>query len=75
VAGNGSLVDLNLDNGLLERAHPNNVGREALQAVQDAYRQMAGSDVTSIIDRSPLGDFQRYADDPVALARTLGLRR
>lgn len=75
VTGNGTLVDLSLDTTWLEQAHPNNVGREALQAIQDAYQQMAGSDVSSIIDRSALGEAQRNAQDPLALARSLGLRR
>ncbi len=74
VTGNGTLVDLSLDTSWLDQAHPNNVGREALQAVQDAYQRMAGSDVTAIIDRSPLAVAQRRPDDPLALARSLGLR-
>ncbi|MEO7234658.1 MAG: hypothetical protein ABIW80_04715 [Lapillicoccus sp.] len=74
IAGNGSVVDLSFDRGWLESAHANNIGREALQAIQDAYQQLSGHDVQAIVDRSQLGEMHRLSQDPRAMARAFGLR-
>lgn len=75
IAGNGTLVDLTFDQTWLASAHPANIGREATQALHEAYRQAGGDDVETIVARSPLGRIQRLSEDPVALARAMGLRR
>lgn len=75
VTGNGTVMDLSFDTSWLESAHPNNVGREAVQAIQDAYQHASGQDVESIVARSPLGPMQRLSQDPTAMARALGLHR
>jgi DNA-binding protein YbaB len=74
IAGNGTLLDLTFDATWLDSAHPANIGREATQALHEAYRQAGGEDVETIVARSPLGRLQRLSEDPVALARGLGLR-
>jgi len=74
IAGNGNLLDLKLDRDWLDRAHPTNIGREATQAIQEAYRKAGAEDVNTIIARSPLGKIQRLSEDPFALAQELGLR-
>lgn len=74
IAGNGSLLDLTFDSTWLDSAHPANIGREATQALHEAYRQAGGEDVGPIVARSPLGRIQRLSEDPVALARAMGLR-
>ena len=74
VAGNGTLLDLTFDHTWLDSAHPANIGREATQALHEAYRQAGGDDVETIVARSPLGRIQRLSEDPVALARAIGLR-
>jgi len=74
IAGNGTLVDLTFDQTWLASAHPANIGREATQALHEAYRQAGGDDVETIVARSPLGRIQRLSEDPVALARAMGLR-
>ena len=72
--GNGTLHRLELDRTWAEQAHATNIGREGLQAVQDAYRRLGDDDAASIVERSPIGQMRRLADDPVALAREVGLR-
>lgn len=72
--GNGSLQNLELDRHWGEQAHGTNVGRESLEAVHDAYRRLASEDVESIVERSPIGRMRRLSQDPVALAREVGLR-
>ena len=74
IAGNGTLLDLVFDQTWLDSAHPANIGREATQALHEAYRQAGGEDVEAIVARSPLGRIQRLSEDPVALARAIGLR-
>ena len=74
IAGNGTLLDLAFDQTWLDSAHPANIGREATQALHEAYRQAGGEDVETIVARSPLGRIQRLSEDPVALARGIGLR-
>jgi DNA-binding protein YbaB len=74
IAGNGTLLDLSFDHTWLDSAHPANIGREATQALHEAYRQAGGDDVETIVARSPLGRIQRLSEDPVALARAMGLR-
>jgi DNA-binding protein YbaB len=74
IAGNGNLLDLKLDRDWLDRAHPTNIGREATQAIHEAYRKAGTEDVDTIIARSPLGRLQRLSEDPFALAQELGLR-
>jgi hypothetical protein len=74
IAGNGTLLDLVFDQSWLDSAHPANIGREATQALHEAYRQAGGEDVETIVARSPLGRIQRLSEDPVALARAIGLR-
>ncbi len=74
LAGSGTLIELTLDKTWLERAHPTNVGREATQAIQGAYRKMADQDVSTIIGNSVIGKLDRLSRDPVALAREFGLR-
>lgn len=61
VAGNGTLVDLAFDRSWLDSAHPNNIGREAVQAIHDAYQKASQQDVQTIIERSPLGRLQQLA--------------
>ncbi|HEY6743070.1 MAG TPA: YbaB/EbfC family nucleoid-associated protein [Lapillicoccus sp.] len=73
-AGNGTLLDLTFDPNWLDSAHPANLGREATQAIHEAYRRAGGDDVATIVARSPLGRLQRLSEDPVALARAMGLR-
>lgn len=75
VLGNGTLVDLVLDVGWADSAHPNNVGREATQAVQDAYRRLGERGVETILAQSPVGRVSRLSEDPVALAQAFGLSR
>ena len=36
--------------------------------------KLQGDDVETIVARSPLGRIQRLSEDPVALARAMGLR-
>lgn len=72
--GNGTLQRLELDRLWAEQAHATNVGRESLQAVQDAYRRLGDDDAVSIVERSPIGRMRRLTEDPVALAREVGLR-
>ncbi len=74
IAGNGTLLDLVFDQRWLDSDHPANIGREATQALHEAYRQAGGEDVETIVARSPLGRIQRLSEDPVALARAIGLR-
>ena len=74
VLGNGTLTDLTFDATWLDSAHPHNIGREATQAVHEAYRRLGDQDVSTILARSPLGRVQRLSEDPVALARSFGLR-
>jgi DNA-binding protein YbaB len=74
IAGNGTLLDLTFDPNWLDSAHPANLGREATQAIHEAYRRAGGDDVATIVARSPLGRLQRLSEDPVALARAMGLR-
>jgi DNA-binding protein YbaB len=74
IGGNGTLLDLTFDSTWLDSAHPANIGREATQALHEAYRQAGGEDVETIVARSPLGRIQRLSEDPVALARAMGLR-
>lgn len=74
IAGNGTLLDLTFDQSWLDSAHPANIGREATQALHEAYRRAGGEDVETIVARSPLGRLQRLTDDPVALARSMDLR-
>ncbi len=74
IAGNGTLLDLTFDQTWLDSAHPANIGRETTQALHEAYRQAGGDDVETIVARSPLGRLQRLSEDPVALARAVGLR-
>jgi DNA-binding protein YbaB len=71
--GNGTLQRLELDRTWAEQAHATNVGRECLQAIQDAYRRL-GEDDAGIVERSPIGRMRRLTQDPVALAREVGLR-
>jgi len=72
--GNGTLQGLELDRTWAEQAHATNVGRESLQAVQDAYRRLGDDDTAAIIERSSIGRLRRLTEDPVALAREVGLR-
>ncbi len=74
VSGNGTLIDLRLDQTWLDRAHPTNVGREATQAIHAAYQKIAGQDVGRIIAASVIGKLDRLSKDPVALAQEFGLR-
>lgn len=75
VLGNGTLVDLVLDVGWATSAHPTNIGREATQAVQDAYRRVGERGVETILAQSPVGRVSRLSEDPVALAQAFGLSR
>lgn len=75
VLGNGTLVDLVLDLGWADSAHPNNIGREATQAVQDAYRRLGERGVEAILAESPVGRVGRLSQDPVAMAQAFGLSR
>lgn len=72
--GNGTIVDLRFDKTWLDRAHVANIGREAVQAIQETYRRIAGDDVQTIIDKSVIGRITRLTEDPAALAREFHLR-
>ena len=72
--GNGTLHRLVLDRTWAEQAHATNVGRESLQALQEAYRRLGDDDAVGIVERSPIGRMRRLTEDPLALAREAGLR-
>ncbi|PZS19121.1 MAG: hypothetical protein DLM57_04590 [Pseudonocardiales bacterium] len=73
VVGSGAVQDLTYDQRWIEKAHHFNIGRETTEALQDAYRKMAGRTVQDMIDASPLGEIQALARDPQALAERLRL--
>lgn len=72
--GNGTLHRLELDRTWAEQAHATNIGRESLQALQEAYRRLGDDDAGGIVERSPIGRMRRLTEDPLALAREAGLR-
>lgn len=67
------LVALAYDDGWLERAHPANIGRETVAAVDDARRALAGRSVSDVVARSRLARMTAMFDDPDAVSRRLGL--
>lgn len=74
VTGAGAVAAMGCDDSWVRRAHHSNVGREMTEAIRDAYRQAADRRPAQIIEDSPLGQIQRLAGDPTALADRLRLR-
>ncbi len=69
----GEVVALEYDERWLARAHPANIGRETLAAVDAARRALAGRSITDVIAQSRLQQLQVLLNDPDAVAQRLGL--
>lgn len=70
VAVSGMLMGVEYDDRWLPTAHAFNIGRETLEAIHDALRDLAEAQSA---DQDPLAELARLADDPDALAEFLGL--
>ncbi|WP_182112488.1 MULTISPECIES: YbaB/EbfC family nucleoid-associated protein [unclassified Actinotalea] len=75
VNGTGDVVGVRYDEGWLERAHPANIGRETVQAQAAALRAAGGRTPASVVAGTRLGELERLANDPEALARRLRMTR
>lgn len=73
VQGTGEIADIRLDPAWLERAHPANINRLVLVAVEDAYARIAGRTVTDVVERSRLAELARLLNDPEYIDRQLRL--
>jgi DNA-binding protein YbaB len=73
VTGAGEVVGVSYDQAWLDRADAGAIRRETCQAFDEAYRLVASHGVGRLLAESPLGEAQRLAADPMALARNLGV--
>ena len=68
----GNLVDLALHPVWLERAHPNNISRLIVVAIDDARRNL-GATLPQVVADSRMTRLAGELNDPDALAARLGL--
>lgn len=73
VTAAGDVTALEYDERWLERAHPANIGRETLAAVDDALRSTAGRSVGDVVAGSRLQELTDLLNDPAAVTVRLGL--
>lgn len=73
VTGAGEVVGVSYDEAWLHRADVTAIRRESCQAFDEAYRLLARHGVGQLLATGPLGEAQRLAGDPMALARRLGV--
>lgn len=73
INGGGQVVAVEYEQRWLARAAPTNIARETCEAFEAAYELAPQTGVPDLVSDSPLGELQRLAADPTALARRLGL--
>jgi len=69
--GTGEITDIRLDQRWLERAHPANINRLVLAAVEDARKRLAGRTTSDIVQDSRLAELVRQLNDPDYIADRL----
>lgn len=69
----GEILGITYDERWLEKAHPANIGRATMAAVDAAGRELAGRSVSDVIASSRLQQLQTLLNDPVAVSQRLGL--
>jgi DNA-binding protein YbaB len=74
ITGQGEITDVRYDRQWLVQAHEINIARLTLAAFRDAYRAVAEQGPEATLANSTIGELQRLTEDPLALARRLGLR-
>ena len=73
VAGTGTLVAVDVEPAWATRTPASGLSQYLMSAYKDALRQARVDSVTDVVAASSLGELQRLAEDPQALAARLGL--